>query len=185
MKNLAPINDEQDKVTKKYVDDAVDVKFDKAGGTIAGDVGVTGQVDVNGDIYSNGEKVATLDENGRLPSFIPTQTANNGTISNNTFPGLKIQSGWGQFLGNSTTSIQTTVTFPESFTTVMGVIISFNGYKATAGAAADIRGFNTRIATSAWIEAVNITDSNFIASASNTNTMGARYHGYSWVAWGV
>lgn len=28
MKNLAPINDEQDKVTKKYVDDAVDVLVD-------------------------------------------------------------------------------------------------------------------------------------------------------------
>ena len=99
------------------------------------------------------------------------------------------QSGWGFIQIVSTVNSATaTVTFPTAFAVVpKSIIVTLTGYRATGGGApTSLADFNTAYGN-------NYSQSPFVYNASNTgfsvgisagtsNSIGASYIGFSWIA---
>jgi hypothetical protein len=113
------------------------------------------------------------------------QTDNNNAISNVNSTALKIQYGWGQMLGPGTSTMSELVTFPVAFTTILGISVSWIGFKSGGTVATDITQFGSAIGGGNLIQSQSPTVAGFTMSATSTGTFGAAYHGYSWLAWGL
>ena len=117
-----------------------------------------------------------------------TQTDNSNSIASATTAGVFVQYGWGQIVGNDTSGLSETVTFPTAFTTVLGVSISFGGVK-TGSSAATITALDISLAGASGPHAVwsSVTTSGFTANLARVagSFSSSNFHGYSWVAWGV
>lgn len=114
------------------------------------------------------------------------QTDNSDSISSVTGAVLIRQNGWGQKNGDGTTSMTEAVSFPEAFTTILGVACSPLGVKA-ASAMSSITDASTTDGTHHSIAPISITTSGFTANlrkGGTTFTSGTRY-AYSWTAWGL
>ena len=134
-----------------------------------------GKVQLSGDLGGTASAPTVLSVQGRY------QTDNANTIASATGT-LKVQYGYGQILGSGTANMSETVTFPTAFTTVLGVTVSWIGYKISA--ATTVTDFTTKVGIGV-IEAIPITNSGFTMQATSTGIFGAAYHGYAWTAWGV
>jgi len=116
-----------------------------------------------------------------------TQTDNSNSIASATTAGLIVQQGWGQVVGGGAATLTDTVTFPTTFTTIMGVVISAGA--ASTGAAASITGLTTEYGSTLgiaahWSDVTNSTVAiNFVRQSGTFGT--GTYYGYSWIAWGV
>ena len=112
------------------------------------------------------------------------------SVKNNTsvvssLAGLKVQSGWGQFLGNGTSSQNVSITFPVSFATApYCLIIKLNGYKSS-GTFTTLKDINNSIGPQFEGSTPAISNSGFTANFSGTANFGPAYHAYSWIAIGV
>lgn len=121
-------------------------------------------------------------------SLFNYQTDNSNTIASVIDGAIKMQMGWGQIVGDGTAAIEEAVSFPEQFTTVLGVTISLIGAKASP-AAADITGLTLQqfAAGGGTISAGLIDESGFRAELSRTSGTFSNsvYYGFSWIAWGI
>lgn len=108
---------------------------------------------------------------------------NNSSIT--TPNGLKIKSGWVQFLGNGTNTQNIAVTFPTAFpTAVVSVVPVFIGFKSGGAIATAITDFTGKIGAGVVLESGAISLSGTTLKVSSTGTFGAAYHGISWIAIG-
>lgn len=109
----------------------------------------------------------------------------NDTTNLTSLTGLKIQSGWGQFLGNGTGSQNVNVTFPSAFTTApYCVIVRLNGYK-TSGTLTSLKDITNGLIYTIDVSTSAVSDSGFTAAMSASGAFGAAYHAYSWIAIGI
>lgn len=115
------------------------------------------------------------------------QTDNSNSISSTTGSSLKVQRGWGQAAGGGTSNQSEAVTFPEAFTTILGVSISYMGQTSGSSAATDITGITNFTAAPVTTQAYAITTSGFTAAMylATGSFSGTRYYAYSWQAWGL
>lgn len=161
-------------------------------GIVKGDVGL-GNVDNTSDATKFSSPTITTPTIAQINNAVApgvkiqvrTQTDNSNSIANATTAGVYIQYGWGQVLGTGASTLTDSVTLPTAFTTILGVIINWIGFKTGGAVATDITGFNTAIGAGNIIQTINISTSGFTMSAVSTGTFGAAYHGYSWIAWGI
>lgn len=111
---------------------------------------------------------------------------NSDTPSNSTAAGVFMQFGWGQIQGNSTASMNESVSFKTSFATVYGVIVSPLA-TASGSAASDITGITTSGLSVVNLWAYGISTSGFsIVFNRSSGTFGNTFwYAYSWIAWGV
>ncbi len=117
-----------------------------------------------------------------FPSFAGIRD-NSSNLS--SLVGLKVFSGWGQFLGNGTSTQTVSVTFPGSFTTTpYCVIINLNGYKAS-GTFANLKDINNGIGPQFEGSTSAISNTGLTASFNGTSNFGPAYHAYSWIAIGI
>ena len=127
-------------------------------------------------------KLLPLDSNALATVPLRVQLDTTNSIQNS-----KIQTGWTQILGNGTTSITKTVSFPASFTTVLSTVCSPLGYKSGGTAATAIGDFNTALAgNQAVISITGITTTQFTLTVTTVSGIfGSAYHGFSWIAMGT
>lgn len=144
------------------------------------------------DLVENIEALADgsgLDDGAIGPAkttLFRTQTDNANTIANAFTAGVRIQAGWVQVIGNSASSLDMTITFPQAFTTVLGVVGTGLGAKATT-AAATVADFTTpfTIVNNCIVNAVSNTGAT-LTIVRTTGTYGnTSYYGVSWIAWGI
>lgn len=122
------------------------------------------------------------------------QTDNGGTISSSTNGVIKLQAGWGQMVGNSSNTMTEAVTFPQEFSTVLGVVMAPLAAKATSNAA-NISELDTGGGgPQDWAPTpLSITNSGFTtqlnrhvqAGGASQNFNNTIRYGYSWLAWGL
>lgn len=122
------------------------------------------------------------------PKLNNYQTKNSNTFASVLGSPLKVQYGWGQINGTGATTVAETVTFPEAFTTVLGVSLTCLGAKVGSDAT------SITDLTASWGVAATLANANSITTsgfsamlAKNDSTaiaVGTRA-GYSWVAWGI
>lgn len=145
------------------------------------------------DMVENVEALADgsgLDDDAITPAklaLVNYQTDNSNSIANVTNGDITIQVGWGQLVGNGTTNIAETVTFPVAFTTVLGVNPAMLGAVVTTPATT-IGGLTTEYGGGGFlVTASDITTTTFLISLGRAaSTFSASvYHGYSWIAWGI
>ena len=118
---------------------------------------------------------------------IPYQKDNSNTISNTTSnTNVLMQVGWGQVVGNNSTNVADTVTFPTSFTTVLGLVVTLGGVK-TSPAAASITDLTLGYTTVAEVSWSNLTNAGFQLDMNRSTTTFATtaFYGYTWMAWGI
>lgn len=109
----------------------------------------------------------------------------NDSTNLSSLTGIKIQSGWGQFLGNGTNSQNVTITFPTAFTTSpYCIIVKLVGYR-TSGTLTTLKDVNNGIGYQFDVSTPAITNSNCTANFSTSASFGAAYHAYSWIAIGI
>lgn len=119
-----------------------------------------------------------------------TQTDNSNTIASATTAGVFVQYGWGQIIGNDTTSVTETITFPTAYTTVLGVMVSAGGASGSAPSpATSITDSTTEYGTTGalsiqWTDA-STTGFRVTLGRTGANFSSASYYAYSWIAWGV
>ena len=153
-----------------------------------------GALDVAGDIYSNGEKVIfgatptiTQINNSAAPGVklqVRVQTDNSNSITNTTQAGVITQYGWGQIVGNGTTELTDTVTFPTAFTTILGFMVTQIGAKG--GVASSITDLSSAAGAGSIARVGGITNSSVPVYLNRTSAYaGTAYYGYTWIAWGV
>lgn len=119
-----------------------------------------------------------------------TQTDNSNSISSATTNGLFMQHGWGQMLGNGSVTMNESVTFPTTFSTVMGVAVSVMGVTgADSTPGSSVTDFESSFtAFPAMTMPSGISNSGFTAVytvQSGNSFNSSRYYAYSWIAWGV
>lgn len=114
------------------------------------------------------------------------QTDNNNVISNTLNAPLIRQYGWGQVTGTNGQLLGDAITFPSSFSTILGVNVSY--LAARTSVASDITQLNVAFNTTEFtIAASNILNSGFSVNMRRaTGTFAAgTFYGYSWEAWGL
>lgn len=127
--------------------------------------------------------VLTTDASGNVTSSILGIRNDSSNLS--SLVGLKIFSGWGQFLGNGTSTQNVSVSFPSAFTTTpYMVIVKLNGYKSS-GTLTTLKDVNTGIGPQFEASTSAITNSGFTANFNSTASFGAAYHAFSWIAIGI
>jgi len=115
---------------------------------------------------------------------VRVQTDNNNSITNTTQAGVITQYGWGQIVGNGTSEITDTVTFPTPFTTILGFVVTQLGAKV--GAAADLTGLDNAAGAGAIARVGVLTNSTAPVTLNRTADYGVTaYYGFSWIAWGI
>lgn len=137
-------------------------------------------------IGANGVNTASIEDSAVTGAKIASyRLRSQADTTNATQTTATVQTGWGQILGNGTTGMTETVTFPTAVTTVLGLSINWIGYKSGGTAATAITEFNTKVGAGFWVESINITATGFTAAFSGTSNFGAAYHGYSWTVWAI
>lgn len=126
---------------------------------------------------------------GTLIENMHYQTDNNNSIVSTQDAKIQLQAGWAQATGSGASSMSIPVTFPQAFTTVLGVIVQLNAVKATT-AASTIKDLNANYNTTAEVfsaSAGTILETGFTANlARSTSTYSAgTFYGLSWFAWGT
>lgn len=126
---------------------------------------------------------------GTLIENIHYQTDNSNSISSTQDAKVQLQMGWAQAVGNNTQSFTAAVTFPQAFTTVLGVVCQLNNVKA-GSAASSITDLDSDYNTSGIVFAIssgNVSTTGFDANISRSSASFANttYYGFSWVAWGI
>lgn len=126
--------------------------------------------------------------NPRSTSLFNYQTDNSGSIQNVLNGKLKVQMGWGQLAGSGTAVITDQVSFPQSFSTLLGVSASLVGVKA-GSSASSVTDFTTTYGAGAGYSVASGLPSNSGFTMSMTRSTGtfssSTYWGYSWIAWGL
>ena len=114
------------------------------------------------------------------------QLDNSGSKSSVTDANIIYQSGWDQAQGDNTAQLDFTITFPEAFTTVLGVIAAPLGTKSSS-AAANIGEFTAGSLSGTTCISSNITTTGFDIDMNREsgNFSSATYYACSWIAWGV
>lgn len=118
------------------------------------------------------------------------QTDNSNTIASTDNGAIKIQAGWSQAVGNNTTNFTIPVTFPQAFTTVLGVVVSLNAVKPATAATSitDLNGNYHTSAESFGVSAGSVLNSGFTAYLQRSGPgmfFNTTYYGFSWIAWGI
>lgn len=117
------------------------------------------------------------------------QTDNSNSIASVNNADIKVQVGWGQILGTNAGTLTGAVTFPEAYTTVLGVAVSFVGTKNTTAASSvtDTNGSFAAGTTMFTADSYPITTTGFTANlARSTGSFGnTTYYCFSWIAWGI
>lgn len=116
-----------------------------------------------------------------------TQTDNSNSIASATTAGLIVQYGWGQLIGSGTASMSETVTFPTTYSTIMGMIVTGGGATDTdSTAATSITDFEVTTNTVATYSSVTTSTASVrLERAGGESFTNTRYWGYAWIAWGV
>lgn len=119
---------------------------------------------------------------------LETQTDNSNSITSALTAAVYVQVGWGQVVGGGAATLTDSVTFPTSFSTVLGVAIAPLGI-STPSAATDITGLTQSTSTTSGLVVAtkSITTSGFTADLGrSTGTFSSsNFYGYSWIAWGT
>lgn len=114
-------------------------------------------------------------------------TVQHQAVTTNSSQSIKMQTGWGFITTPGGTGVITgSITFPTAFTTLLGVVITDIGYKASADPSS-ILDFQTG-GGSEVITAKSLATTGFTAviNTSGGGNFGAsERHGYSWIAWGI
>lgn len=150
---------------------------------------------LNGATFANETITSPSYSIGRSPLGVGTnvpanyQTDNSNTKASVSNAPVKMQMGWGQILGNNTNTISETVTFPEAFTTILGIVVSTtpandsgtpaSSFTALTADIASTNGYHARFntpSTTGFTALVGRTTGTFVNSI---------YYGYSWIAWGI
>jgi len=116
------------------------------------------------------------------------QTDNNNSIANVTDASIKLQMGWGQVLGDLTSALETTVTFPEAYTTLLGASVCLLPVKATTSASSitDLtQDYSTVVANAIVAAPISTSGFNVLLQRASGTFSNATYYGYSWIAWGL
>lgn len=117
------------------------------------------------------------------------QSDNSNSIASSDQSGLTVQFGWAQIIGDGTGTLNDSITFPTAFSSVLFYHLSPLGQKSTAGAAADITGFNAAgLGTGNVFSVSGIVSTTGITAAlrsQGNNFTNSRYHGWSWIAIGT
>lgn len=114
------------------------------------------------------------------------QTDNSNSIASSAPTGLTVQHGFVQILGDGSSSISQTVTFPVAFTQVYTVIATFNGATATDSTpGTTLRDFEVDSGT-VWARATGISTTTAIVGVGSSATFAnTRYYSISWMAIGT
>lgn len=117
------------------------------------------------------------------------QTDNNNSIASTTDAKIQLQAGWAQAVGSNTSSFEISVSFPQAFTTVLGVLPGLPSVKATTPASS-ITALDADYNTSGIVFGISagaITTSGFDANLSRSSGTFASttYYGITWLAWGI
>ena len=163
-------------------------------GTVTTNANLTGDVTSSGNATTFGTSKTLVTptiaqiNNSSAPGVklqLRTQTDDSNSIASATTAGLIVQYGWGQIVGNATTNLTDTVTFPTAFTTIMGFTVCHVGGK-TGSAATSITDLNVSASTTAYAAAGVLTTTTAGVTLSRGTSYGATsYYGYTWIAWGV
>lgn len=122
-------------------------------------------------------------------ALVNYQTDDANTIASVTNGAIKFQAGWGQLPGTGAATLTNGVTFPEAFTTILGISLSFVGAKNTT-AMTDITDVAVSYAASGvgyTISTANLSETSVTVTMSrDAGTFSSSiYWGYSWMAWGI
>lgn len=136
---------------------------------------------IHASVTATANQLLALDGSGILPaqsSSVTIRRSDNGT--NTTLSGAKIQVGWLRIQAAAQSTVIGNITFPEAYASAPIVVATYGGDVGTNNAAYGQGGMNLK---QAYVDAVNVTSTGFVAVAATRDSTNWPTTGTVFVQW--
>lgn len=156
---------------------------------VIGTPAITGGTATLNTINANGDNAIVITPG--TSKHLKTQMNFTQGASSSYIPNFVTQGGWGYFTGNGAINLEGSISFAQSFGTLLGIVITAIGYKAGTTPPTSITQFDNNMGNmsaiySAGYKSAGTTGFNpNIRCETGATFSTANCYGYSWLAFGV